>query len=173
MDPSEYLAFIPLLIYGLAIADLLSEWKRFLNKKHIYLPYIIMTIIFIEVSIYNVFIYINLVNKMQGASYLSYLKFISPPFLFLIMVKSFTPDKDDPTKEYFDKNKLIFFSLFASFIASHYLFNFNENEFSILGRIISICLVVTAGLLKKNWAIYILLISWFLTLLTRLDIIST
>ena len=60
MDPEEYLAFIPLLIYGLAIADLLNEWRRFFKKEQWYLPYTIMSIIFTETAIYNVFIYINI-----------------------------------------------------------------------------------------------------------------
>jgi hypothetical protein len=29
MDASEYLAFLPLLLYGIALADLFSQWKRF------------------------------------------------------------------------------------------------------------------------------------------------
>jgi hypothetical protein len=30
MEAPEYLAFIPLLFYGIALADLLGQWRRFL-----------------------------------------------------------------------------------------------------------------------------------------------
>ena len=176
MDPSEYLAFIPLLIYGLSIADLLSEWKRFINAKNFYFPYLLMTIIFIEVAIYNVFIYIKLVNDMQGKSYLSYLGCIFPTFIFLIMVKSFTPEDNDNTKTYFLKNRKIFFLLFSGFIASHFLYSFAENDVYLgasTGRMISIVVITIAGFVKKDWIIYILGIIWFFMLLSRINVIST
>jgi hypothetical protein len=74
MESSEYLSFIPLLIYGLAIADLLSEWKRLFDKTQWYFPYLLTTIVLTELAIYNVFIYANLISELEGTSYLSYLK---------------------------------------------------------------------------------------------------
>lgn len=38
MEASEVLAFLPLLIYGIAIAELFSQWKRFINFKRLDLP---------------------------------------------------------------------------------------------------------------------------------------
>jgi hypothetical protein len=29
MDPAEDLAFVPLLFYGIALAELLGQWRRF------------------------------------------------------------------------------------------------------------------------------------------------
>jgi len=33
METTEYLAFVPLLIYGIGLADLLGEWKRLFDPK--------------------------------------------------------------------------------------------------------------------------------------------
>jgi len=35
MDLTEYMVFLPLLIYGIALADLFSQWKRFFDIKEI------------------------------------------------------------------------------------------------------------------------------------------
>ena len=51
MDAAEYLAFLPLLIYGIALADLFSQWKRLFNPKQLYLPYILLTGILTETAI--------------------------------------------------------------------------------------------------------------------------
>ena len=70
MIPSEYLAFIPLLIYGIALADLLSQWKRLFNPKDLFIPYLLMTIILTETALYNVFVYAEVINKLGGQTYL-------------------------------------------------------------------------------------------------------
>lgn len=173
MDSSEYLAFIPLLLYGLAAAELLGEWKRLFDRKNWFLPYLLLTIVFTEVAIYNVFIYVKLVNQMAGQTYLNYLIYLLPPFLFLLMVNSFTPDKEDVTKDYFEKNMPTFLMLYASFIATHFLFGFAENSGTIIGRIISIVIIVLAGIFRKTWAIYVIAVGWFLLLLLRIDVITT
>ena len=173
MDASEYLAFIPLLIYGLAVADLLGEWKRLFNKEQWYLPYLLLTVIFTEVAIYNVFIYVKLVNQMVGQTYLSYLMYILPPFLFLMTVSSFTPDKDDNTKEYFQRNMPIFLTLFTVFIATHFLYNFEEGVGVIVGRIIGIIFILITGILRKVWLIYVLSLLWIILITTRFDQVTT
>ena len=169
MESSEYLAFIPLLIYGLAVAELLGEWKRLFNKKQWFLPYLLLTIIFTEVAIYNVFIYLRLVNEMVGQTYLSYLVYILPPFLFLMMVNSFTPEKGDVTKDYFVKNMPVFLTLFAAFVATHFLFGFEENSVTIIGRIVTIVAVLLTGVFRKAWVIYLLTVLWLVLLSSRLD----
>ena len=72
MQPSEYLAFIPLLIYGLALADLLGQWRRFFEREYFYLPYFLVTLIFTEVAIWNVFIYLGVTKQLEGISYFQY-----------------------------------------------------------------------------------------------------
>ncbi|HBH25184.1 MAG TPA: hypothetical protein DDY13_17410 [Cytophagales bacterium] len=173
MESSEYLSFIPLLIYGLAIADLLSEWKRLFDKTQWYFPYLLTTIVLTELAIYNVFIYANLISELEGTSYLSYLKYILPPFLFLLMVSSFTPEKGDDTKEYFIRNMRIYLLLMAVFIASHFLFDFKEGRFVITLRTLMIVAVLLGAILRKVWMIYVLSLLWFILIFIRLNVIST
>ena len=66
MDPAEYLAIVPLLIYGIGITDLLGQWKRIFNKDGRFPLYIIYTIILTEVAIYNVVIYITSFSQNQS-----------------------------------------------------------------------------------------------------------
>lgn len=173
MDSSEYLAFIPLLIYGLALADLFSEWKRLFDKNQWFFPYLILTIIFTEIGIYNVFIYVKLVNELEGQTYISYLAYLSPPFLFMMTINSFTPDKGSVTKDYFIKNMPVFLTLFSMFIACHFLFSFDETAYTITGRVVAIIFILAAGLMKKIWMIYVLGPVWLILFFSRLYMVST
>lgn len=169
MDSSEYLAFIPLLIYGIALADLFGEWKRFFDKTQWFLPYLLLTIIFTEIAVYNVFIYLELVKQMVGLSYINYLLTLLPPFLFMMLVNAFTPEKGDVTKDYFLRNMPIFMGLLAAFIASHFLFNFEENPLTIIGRVASIVFIVITGFSRKIWMVYLMSVFWFVLLLARIN----
>ena len=173
MDSSEYLAFVPLLIYGIALADLFGEWKRLFDKTQWFLPYILLTIVFTEVAVYNVFIYLKLVNQMAGLNYINYLITLLPPFLFMLLVNAFTPDKGDITKDYFLKHMPIFMSLLAAFIASHFLFNFEENPLTITGRIASVVFILAVGFSRKMWLVYLMSFFWLILLLTRTNQIIT
>jgi len=162
MDATEYLAFIPLLLYGIGLADLLSEWKRLFVTKDWYLPYALLTIILTETALYNVFIYIHLVEQMPGQSYLNYLLYLIPPFLFLMATSVFTPDQESETKEYFIRRMPVFFTLLALFIASHFLYGFNEPALIVIGRAVTIVLIITFGNMRKVWVVYVLAAVWFL-----------
>ncbi len=69
----NYLYFLPLLLYGIALAELFSQWKRFFNPGQIFLPYLLMTIILTETALYNVFIYAKLIDQLIGLNYFNYL----------------------------------------------------------------------------------------------------
>lgn len=173
MAPTEYLAFIPLLIYGMAIANLLGEWKRLFSRDNWYFPYLIYTIVFTELAIYNVFIYVKLLDLIVGKPYLVYLGFILPPFLYIMMVNVFTPEKEDDTKEYFEKNMPVFLTLMAAFIASHFLFHFDESTTTIIGRIFSIVAVLITAYFRKKWMVYALTVMWLILLFSRFGQITT
>ena len=66
MDATEYLAFLPLLIYGIALADLFSQWKRLFNPRLLFIPYLLLTIILTETALYNVFVYAKLLDELTG-----------------------------------------------------------------------------------------------------------
>ena len=174
METTEYLAFIPLLIYGIALADLLGEWKRLFQPEGWYLPYLLMTLILTESAVYNVFIYASLILQMQGQDYLTYLTFLVPPILFLMSVNSFTPDAGDDTKTYFISKMRIFFLLIAVFSASHFFYSFGESQtMEIAGRSVAIILSLIGGIFRKPWVVYVLFVFWLLLFAEKASLIAT
>lgn len=173
MDASEYLSFLPLLLYGIALADLFSQWKRLFNPKKIFIPYLLFTIILTETALYNVFVYAELLDQLKGLSYFGYLAYLIPPFLFMLTTNIFTPDQDSDTEEYFMKQMPVFLTLLALFSASHFLYDFDENPATLVGRIIAVILVFITGISRKQWLIYILCAVWFVLLFVKGDMIST
>ncbi len=173
MEASEYLAFIPLLIFGIGLADLLSEWKRLFDPEQWYLPYSLFTILFTELAVYNIFIYINLVEQLPGQSYLTYLSFLLQPFLFLLTVNAFTPDKNSDTKEYFISRLPAICFLFAMFIASHFLYTSSESIYIIISRVLAIIILLSIGFTRKIWLIYVISLVWLISFLFRANMVST
>lgn len=171
MKAADYLAFVPLLLYGIGLADLLAEWKRLFDPKTLYLPYLLVTIMLTETAIYNVFIYLDIVNQFEGLSYLDYLRFLVGPFLFLITVNAFTPEKEADTKTYFTDRLPIFFGLLASLVASHFLY---EPEYSngIFLRIAAVLVIAAIGFFRKVKLIYPLFAIWLLSFLFKANIIA-
>ena len=170
MDVGEYLAFVPLLLYGMGLADLFSEWKRFLDQKQFYLQYLLFTLFLTEIAIYNVYIYVHIVNQFEDMSYLTYLGNLAPPFLFLLVVNAFTPEKGENTKEAFIKRSPIVFGLLAVFIASHFLYDFKEGDPSLILRGIAIVLTAAAAIIKKSWINFLIIAIWILSIPFRLGI---
>jgi hypothetical protein len=173
MDATEYLAFLPMLIYGIALADLFREWKRFLNLKEIFLPYLIVTIIFTETALYNVFVFAGLLENLAGQTYSSYLLYLAPPFLFMLATSFFTPEENSNTEEYFMKNMPVFLTFFALFAASHFLYDFNEPAVFIGIRIFSIVYILLTGILRKKWMVYLLGAIWLFSLFIKGGVITT
>lgn len=172
MDANEYLAFLPLLIYGLALSDLLSQWKRFFDFESFYLPYMLFTIFLTELAIYNVYVYLELVSEFSKILYYQYLLGLIPPFLFMLTVNIFTPEKEDDTKKYFLLNKSKLFFLLALFMGSHFLYNFNETTYVLVGRIIGLSFLIILGFIKKEWTIYLVILIWLIIFLDRSKIFT-
>ena len=173
MVSSEYLAFIPLLIYGIALADLLSQWKRLLKSNQLFIPYLFLTIILTETAIYNVFVYGNLINQLAGQNYSSYLSYLLPPFLFMLTTNIFTPDQDSDTEEYFMKNMPVFLTIFSLFIASHFLYEFGESTPTIIVRVVGGILVFIAGVSRKKWIFYTFCTLWVFSQFVKSGMISS
>jgi hypothetical protein len=172
MRASEVLAFLPLLIYGIAIAALFSQWKRFINYKNIYIPYALFTILLTEIALYNVYLFSQLVGEINMMDYKSYLIYILPPFIFLIAVNIFTPEKDDETETYFKENMPIFFILIAFFVATHFFFSYEESSVMLFARIIIIIWLLLTGILRRIWMVYVFVSIWLLLLMSRLSLFS-
>ena len=173
MEATEYLAFLPLFIYGIALADLFREWKRFLNLKEIFLPYLIVTIILTETALYNVFAFAGLLENLKGQTYSSYLLYLAPPFLFMLATSFFTPEENSDTEGYFMKNMPVFLTFFALFTASHFLYDFNEPTIFIGIRLFSLVYILLTGILRKKWMVYLLGVIWFFSLFVKSGMITT
>jgi hypothetical protein len=129
MSTAEYLAFIPLLLYGLGLSTLLGEWKRIFDRKEMFLPYSLMTLCLTEIAIYNVFIYSRLLDKLAGLSYLHYLILLISPFLFFLVAHVFIPEPEKNTKDHFIKRMPLIYSLMALLIACNYLYGLEESRY--------------------------------------------
>ncbi len=166
MDSAEYLAFVPLLLYGMALADLLGQWRRFFEKKYIYWPYFLTTVIFTELAIRNVFLYLEVVQKLDGISYFHYWLDLMQPVIFLMVVSALTPDSaESDTKDYFEKRITIVFALFAAFIASHFLPAYGVAVAMDYARVAAVVTCVSIAVTRRTWLVYVLGGVWFLGLL--------
>lgn len=169
MQPSEYLAFIPLLIYGLALADLLGQWRRFFEKDYFYLPYFLTTLIFTEVAIWNVFIYLGVTQQLAGISYFQYWLYLSQPMLFLITVAALTPETENKETEiYFKKRIPIVFGLMALYIGSHLFSSVGSTPALNVVRVITVVLLVIIATTRKVWLVYVATILWVASLFARI-----
>ena len=115
-------------------------------------------------ALYNVFVYGNLINQLPGINYYTYLRYLLPPFLFILTTYIFTPDKDSDTKDYFMEKMPIFFTLLSLFVACHFLYDFDEGIVPKVGRMVAIILILIAGFYRKLWLVYILFFWWLILL---------
>lgn len=58
----EYLLFIPLLIYGISLSDLLSEYKRLIKDHILHFKYLITVLMLSEVAIFNIYKLYSIIN---------------------------------------------------------------------------------------------------------------
>ena len=173
MDVTEYLAFVPLLIYGVGLTKLMSDWKRIFDSTQIYLPYTMLSVVLSEVAIYNIFIYIRLIAEFSGQTYLSYLLYLAPPILFYLTANVFTPDEGTDTRSYFLERMRLFFILFALMIGSHFLYGMYEAPLSTVVRLVYIIILVIVAIIRKPWLSYLVVGFWLLSFLVRGNILVT
>jgi hypothetical protein len=167
MDATQYLAFVPLLIYGMGLTMLMSDWKRLFDIKQIYLPYTLLSLMITEVAIYNVFIYIQVIEEFKEQNYLSYLSYLVSPFLFYLTTQVFTPDPGVNTKEYFIKRMPLFCSLLALLVGSHFIYELVESTNAVILRLVFIVLIIFIGFSRKPQFTYLLLAFWAVSLFIR------
>jgi hypothetical protein len=169
MDPAEYLAFVPLLFYGIALADLIGQWRRFFDRDYFYFPYFLTTIIFTEASVWNVFQYLVVVSHLEGIRYAQYWLYLIQPMLLLLTVSALTPESENSdTKGYFHERLSLVYGLAAIFVSSHFLSGFASMTSLTYTRIVLIALSFTIALTKKIWLIYLTAVVWFVGLLLRM-----
>lgn len=168
MNTAEYLIFIPLLFYGMALADLLSQWRRFFDKEYMYWPYFISTLILTETAIYNVYIYLDVVGEFDDINYYQYWLYLIQPMLFLLIVHALTPEQDNKSTEtYFNKRIPLVFGLTAIFVSWHLIFGLSDMGSLKYSRLIGVILCILIALTRKIFLIYVLGLLWFLSLFFR------
>ncbi|MCV9385923.1 hypothetical protein [Reichenbachiella ulvae] len=171
MSATEYLTFLPLLFYGIALSELLNKWKRLFYIKTLFIPYALFTIMLTEIALYNVFVFHDLIEGLENIPYFKYLIYLLPPFLFMLEVYVFTPDDETDTESYYRQHMPKFHTLMGLFILSHFLFEFDEPSSMIGSRIISSILVIGLGWTRKPWTVYILFATWLFGLFFKIGII--
>lgn len=169
MEAPEYLAFIPLLFYGIALADLLGQWRRFFDGDYFYLPYFLTTLIFTEVAIWNVFIYLEVVGHLEDIHYFQYWAYLLQPMLFLVIVSALTPEPENKNTEvYFKKRMPVVFGLMAIYIFSHLFANFGSTAPITAVRVVAIALCVVTAVVGRVWLVYAVTIIWVISLFARM-----
>ena len=169
MDVVEYLLFIPLLLYGIAISDLFSQWRRIFGKDS-YLPYSILNFILIEIAVYNVFISSNYIVSLEDVGYFEYWIFLLPPLVFLALALIFTPDEDVDTESYFKSKIRVIFILVGLFIGLHFLETYKFSSELSFPRIVTLIVCAIIVITKSMKWVYFIFLIWLLGLIFRIYI---
>lgn len=89
MDKIEYLLFIPLLIYGITLSDLFSEYKRMIKDSVIHIKYMIAILLLSEVAIFNIYKLYSIINTYDITTYVQFWVLLIPPIIFMITIHVF------------------------------------------------------------------------------------
>ena len=168
MNSAELISFIPLLLYGIALADLFSQWRRFFDKNLIYWPYVISTIVFTEIAIWNIYLFIGQLQSLNFESYYDYWIILVQPIIFVLAIHAFTPDPENKdTEAYFRKRLTVVFSLFAIYIGLHMIPGASVGKEIIFTRVFAIFLCLSIALTRFTPLVYILGVLWLVSLFFR------
>ena len=169
MEASEYLAFIPLLIYGIALADLLGQWRRFFDRNYFYLPYFLTTLLFTENAIWSVYGYLEVTSHLDGIGYFQYWSYLLQPMLFLVIVSALTPEPEcKDTEAYFIKRMPVVFGMMAVYIGSHFIANYGVMSSINVARFLAIVLCIVMAVSRRAWLVYVATALWLFSLYARM-----
>ncbi|PIB36590.1 hypothetical protein BFP72_14860 [Reichenbachiella sp. 5M10] len=158
MQPQEYFSILPLLLYGIAIAELVSPWRRFFEDKQPYWPFILTGVALLETAFHNFYqFYSHLDESFQ--SYGTFLSYLMPPLLFLAISHVFTPEdlKSVDTQKYFKSKYRLLMILLGLFIAAHFQYD-GVLESETMFRILSLVIVALAAVTRQIYWIYVLFV---------------
>ena len=164
----QYLVFIPLLLYGITLSDLLNQSRRFYKKENIYWPFILTVLVFTEVAIWNVYIYLDFANELIGISYRNYWMYLVQPITFLLVVHALIPDKDEMvTEASFRKRMPLVFGFMALYIGIHLVPRVAGVESLNIQRLIAVLVCVVLAISRKPSLVYGLLVFWIVSFFFR------
>jgi hypothetical protein len=159
MADKDYYLVLPLLLYGLAISDLVNSWRSFFLSERRYWPYILTSLLLLEVAFWNFFRMNEWMTESSFSTYLSYSRFIITPLVFILVVAVFTPDREtEDIKAYFDSNMRIIYGGLAVFVALHFMFVTPGEmpRIELTTRVGMIALLLLIAMLKKPGLVYLL-----------------
>ena len=168
MSAAELLSFIPLLLYGVALADLFGQWRRFFDKEYLYWPYVLTTVIFTEIAIWNIYLFLLDVQDIELLSYYDYWTVLLQPILFVLIVHAFTPESEvKDTESYFRKRMTMVFTLFAIYIALHFLPGMTGDPAMNYPRFFGVAICLIIAFTRYIPLVYIFTAIWVISLFFR------
>lgn len=169
MDIVEYLLFVPLLIYGIALSDLFAQWKKFLTPKSWYFPHLLVIIAATDIGVNNVFNFFSLSDHFTNITYFMYWLYLLPPLVFLVLVNVLTKtDDNEDKKTFFNENRKSIFILMALFMALHFIPQFNYTEPVSIHRLLAIASCLLFAFWNRMIFYYASVLIWLLSLYSRI-----
>ena len=173
VDAVEYLLFIPLLIYGIVLSQLLAQWRRLFDFANWHWPYIVTIVVFTEIAIWNIYTFLDVFAERPTHSYLSYLIDLTLPFTLLLSVNALVKDDNgdglvDP--EEFARRMGLSYFLCGCFIGLHLLPQFRIDEGLWQTQLPAIGVAFATAYFKKNWLVYLLGAIWVVSIVQRVGI---
>ena len=146
---------MPLLLYGLAIGELLFRWRDYFKKERRYWPHVITGLVLLDLVFAN-FYYMYGYMQILPANYIHFLIQLLHPIIFFLIVSVYTPEADSNVKQYFQDRMRLLFSLLALFIVSNVHLDYDINLFNAF-RLFSIIICLLIAYTRKFWLIWFLI----------------
>lgn len=171
MDIIEFLLFIPLLIYGIALSQLLGQWKRFFDIENFHGPFVVTVIAFTEVAVSNIYSFLEIFTARDDHSYLSYLLDLSGPFLLLLAVNALVKDDNHDgivDRDEFHGRMRLTYGFMAAFVAHHLIPGFRADDGILWLRLPAIVVMLAIAITRKEWIVYVLGLIWLVGFILHL-----
>ncbi len=169
-DLGNYLLFIPLLIYGTALSEIIGQWKLALliNKKNFH--YLLTILVITEMSVGNIYNYFSFFNRDPSHHYLNYLGYLLPPLLLQATIHMYpvaSSTKEEATSK-FDSSFPSIFLVLAGNLAVHLLPQFSNPIllFTVI-KVLAIAACLLVFFLKHKWTLYTIYAVWAIGLLAK------
>ncbi len=146
--------------------------EALIEPKSFYWPYLLGTVLLTEVAIHETYIYYNVIDNLSMGHYLQYWVYLFPPFLFLLTVSIYTPEKEDDTKEYFNEKAPYFGAFLILFLASHFIRNLEMSSEENFFRALLIPAIAFFSYKRNKYSIVIILALWLVLFLYRAGVIE-
>lgn len=173
MDKIEYLLFIPLLIYGISLSDLLSEYKRLIKDHVLHFKYLITILMLSEVAIFNIYKLYSIINAYDITTYLQYWALLIPPIIFMVLVHIFVIEERheslDSMEQEFQKNIKPTFLLMSVYTATHFIPMMNPDGGIPWVRLLSIGLLWAYIIVRKDLVFYLLMAAWLVSFVLNIN----